>query len=124
MTARPHVRIDKIYKGNGDSDCLRLTCGRLHLFSVPLEYLFTPNTRELKFVVPTNAEVFVLAHEDRRFADILAKSVNTIDGRVLQGICKLLYPKHPITRQNGSNFAFDLAKHGREDAESVFIVGA
>jgi N-acetylglucosaminyldiphosphoundecaprenol N-acetyl-beta-D-mannosaminyltransferase len=99
-------------------------CGEVHLWSVPLEYLFTPNTSELKFVVPTNAEVFVLAHEDRRLADILAKTVNTIDGRVLQGICKLLYPKHEVVRQNGSNFVFDLAEHCRNHSERLFLLGA
>ena len=122
MTAHTQLRIEKMYKGNGN--CHSLMCGRMRLFSVPLDYLFRPNTPELRFVVPTNAEVFVLAHEDRRFADILTKTVNTIDGRVLQGICKLLYPNHAITRQNGSNFVFDLAKHCREHAERLFLVGA
>ncbi len=101
-----------------------LRCGEVHLWSVPLEYLFTPNATELRFVVPTNAEIFVLAHEDRRFADILAKTVNTIDGRILQGVCKLLYPKHRITRQNGSNFVFDLAEHCRRHSERLFLIGA
>jgi N-acetylglucosaminyldiphosphoundecaprenol N-acetyl-beta-D-mannosaminyltransferase len=79
---------------------------------------------EFRFVVPTNAEVFVLAHENRKFAEVLTKTVNTIDGRVLQGICKLLYPKHEIVRQNGSNFVYDLAEYCRQHSQRLFFVGA
>jgi exopolysaccharide biosynthesis WecB/TagA/CpsF family protein len=122
MLVRTQQRSDKIYKSNGDGHNLR--CGRLRLFSVPLEYLFAPSPNELKIVVPTNAEVYVLAHEDRRFAEILTQTVNTIDGRVLQGICKLLYPQHKITRQNGSNFIYDLAEHCRNHSERLFLLGA
>jgi N-acetylglucosaminyldiphosphoundecaprenol N-acetyl-beta-D-mannosaminyltransferase len=110
--------------GDGENDSLRLRCGRLNLFSVPLEYLFSPNTNEFRFVVPTNAEVFVLAHEDHKFGEILSKTVNTIDGRVLQGICKLLYPKHEIVRQNGSNFVYDLAAYCREHSQRLFLLGS
>ena len=122
MIVPTQLKIDKMYKSNGDSHSLR--CGRLHLFSVSLEYLFTPQTTELRMVVPTNAEVFVLAHEDERFAEVLTNAVNTIDGRVLQGICKLLYPKHKIVRQNGSNFIFDLAEHCRNHSQRLFLLGA
>src|SRR5260370_32061639 len=101
-----------------------LRCGKLSLWSVPLEYLFTPNTTELRPVVTVHAEIFVLGHEDRKLADILAKTVNTIDGRVLQGICKLLYPKHEIVRQNGSNFVFDLAEHCQKHSERLFFLGS
>jgi N-acetylglucosaminyldiphosphoundecaprenol N-acetyl-beta-D-mannosaminyltransferase len=109
---------------NGRNDCLRLRCGRVNLFSVPLDYLFTGNATEFRFVVPTNAEVFVLAHEDRRFNEILANTVNTIDGRVLQAICKLLYRKHGIVRQNGSNFVYDLAEHCQEHSQRLFLLGS
>lgn len=117
---RPSLQIGETGWKDG---CLRLKCGRMNLFSVPLEYLFKPNTNELRFVVPTNAEVFVLANEDERFAEILTNAVNTIDGRVLQGICKLLYSEHTIVRQNGSNFIFDLAEHCRNHSERLFLLG-
>jgi N-acetylglucosaminyldiphosphoundecaprenol N-acetyl-beta-D-mannosaminyltransferase len=124
MLTRTQPRIEKVYQGNGKGEGHSLRCGRLQLFSGPLEYLFKPKTSELRFVVPTNAEVFVLANEDERFAEILTNAVNTIDGRVLQGICKLLYPKHKIVRQNGSNFTFDLAEHCRNHSERLFLLGA
>jgi N-acetylglucosaminyldiphosphoundecaprenol N-acetyl-beta-D-mannosaminyltransferase len=101
-----------------------LRCGKLPLWSVPLEYLFMPRAERLTHVVTVNAEIFALAHEDRKLGDILAKTVNTIDGRVLQGICKLLYPKYEIVRQNGSGFVFDLAEHCREHSERLFLLGS
>jgi N-acetylglucosaminyldiphosphoundecaprenol N-acetyl-beta-D-mannosaminyltransferase len=101
-----------------------LRCGSLQLWSVPEKYLFTPRAECMTHVVTVNAEIFALAHEDRRLADILGKSVNTIDGRVLQGICKLLYPNYKIIRQNGSGFVFDLARHCREHSEKLFLLGS
>jgi len=101
-----------------------LRCGKVSLWSVPLEYLFMPRGRRFTHVVTVHAEIFVLAHEDERFAEILRNTVNTIDGRVLQGICNLLYPKHGVVRQNGANFIFDLAKHCRDHSERLFLLGA
>jgi N-acetylglucosaminyldiphosphoundecaprenol N-acetyl-beta-D-mannosaminyltransferase len=101
-----------------------LRCGKLHLWSVPLEYLFMPRTERFTHVVTVHGEIFVLAHENQRFAEILAKTVNTIDGRVLHGICKLLYPKHGVVRQNGANFVYDLAAHCREHSQKLFLLGS
>ena len=101
-----------------------LRCGQRRLFSVPLEFLYRPRGERFTHIVSVNGEVFVLAHEDHRLADIMAKTVNTIDGRVLQGICKLMYPNHRIMRQNGSNFVFNLAEHCRRHSERLFLLGA
>ena len=122
MLAQTEQRIEKMYESNGNDHSF--TCGRIQLYSVPLQYLFEPSATEFRFVVPTNAEVFVLAHEDPKFAEVLSKTVNTIDGRVLQGICKLLYPKHEIVRQNGSNFVYDLAEYCQRHAQRLFFVGS
>jgi N-acetylglucosaminyldiphosphoundecaprenol N-acetyl-beta-D-mannosaminyltransferase len=35
-----------------------------------------------------------------------------------------MYPKHPIMRQNGSNFVFDLAEHCRKHSERLFLLGS
>lgn len=99
-------------------------CGRIHLWSVPLEYLFLPRADRLNHIVTVNAEIFALAHEDDRLGDILGRTINTIDGRVLQGICKLLYPIHRVARQNGSNFIFDLAGHCRKHSNRLFLLGS
>src|SRR6266850_1447536 len=110
--------------GNNSLEPFVLRCGEVHLWSVPLDYLFTPNRTEFRHVVTVHAEILVLGHEEQRFADILAKTVNVIDGRVLQGICKLMYPRHEIVRQNGANFVFDLAEHCRKHSEKLFLLGA
>lgn len=101
-----------------------LRSGDVHLWSVPLEFLYKPRGERFTHIVSVNGEVFVLAHEDQKLADIMIKTVNTIDGRVLQGICKLLYPKHEIVRQKGANFVFDLAEHCRKHSERLFLLGA
>jgi len=109
---------------NGENGCLRLRCGRVELFSVPLEFLYKPSAERFTHIVSVNGEVFVMAHENQRLAEIMTETVNTIDGRVLQGICKALYPGHEILRQNGSNFVFDLARHCQNHAERLFLLGS
>lgn len=102
----------------------KLKCGQVDLFSVPLESIFAPTKLGLTQIVTVNAEIFYLAHEDSRLARILSATVNTIDGRVLQGICKVLYPSYRILRQNGSGFIFDLADHCQKNSESLFLLGS
>jgi len=102
----------------------RLRCGEFSFWSVPLEFLFTPRKNELTHVVTVHAEIFVLAHEDAKMGQILSKTLNTIDGRVLQGICKVLYPHHKILRQNGANFILDLAEYCLKHSERLFLLGS
>lgn len=101
-----------------------LRCGKVDLWSVPLDFLFGPRLEQFTHVVTVNAEIFTLAHEDRQLGEILTKSVNTIDGRVLQGVCSLLYPEDRIVRQNGSNFSYDLAAHCRKYSQRLFLLGS
>jgi N-acetylglucosaminyldiphosphoundecaprenol N-acetyl-beta-D-mannosaminyltransferase len=105
-------------------DGYRLRCGRMILDSIPLEDVFAPRPGQTVHVATVHAEIFALAHEDQRMADILTRSRNTIDGRVLQGICKLLYPAYEITRQNGSNFVVDLVAHCQRTSQRLFLLGA
>lgn len=100
-------------------------CGRLCLQSVPLEFVFTPCCgSRLNHVVTVNAEIFALAHEDPKLGRILSGTLNTIDGRVLQGLCKLLYPAHRIVRQTGANFIFELAEHCASNSQRLFLLGS
>jgi N-acetylglucosaminyldiphosphoundecaprenol N-acetyl-beta-D-mannosaminyltransferase len=101
-----------------------LKCGAVKLHSLSLEALFYANGNGFRQVVPVNAEVFVYAHTDQRLNKIMRGTINTIDGRVLQGICKLLYPKHEILRQNGSNFIADLAGYCAKQSQKLFLLGA
>lgn len=109
---------------DGTFDGYIFNCGRLRLWSVPLDFIFAPNTNQLTHVVTVNAEIFSLAHQDAKLAQILSTSVNTIDGRVLQGLCKLLYPAYRVVRQNGSNFVLDLADHCVRFSERLFLLGS
>src|SRR5512143_1430994 len=71
---------------------LVLRCGRLLLYSLPVADLFCSQTKRLKHVVTVNAEIFTYAHQNREMERILAGTLNTIDGRVLQWLCGALYP--------------------------------
>lgn len=103
---------------------LSLSCGVIKLHSLSLESLFDVNGDGFRQVVSVNGEVFVYAHTDQRLNDIMRRTINPIDGRVLQGICQLLYPRHKILRQNGSNFVFDLAAHCVKRSQRLFLLGA
>lgn len=109
---------------NRTFDAYAFNCGRIRLWSLPLDFIFAPNAGKLTHVVTVNAEIFSLAHQDAKLAQILSTSVNTIDGRVLQGLCKLLYPTYKIVRQNGSNFVWDLADHCLQSSERLFLLGS
>jgi exopolysaccharide biosynthesis WecB/TagA/CpsF family protein len=103
---------------------VELNCGAIKLHSLPLEALFHTNGNGFRQVTPVNAEVFVYAHTYQRLNQVMRETINTIDGRVLQGICKLIYPGHKILRQNGSNFIFDLAGYCAKHSQRLFLVGS
>ena len=106
-----------------DEGCI-LRCGQIQLWTGPLEVLFQPRLGTLAHVVTVNAEIFTLAHNDEQLRRILGRSLNTIDGRVVQGICKLLYPGCKIVRHSGSNFIFNLAGFCVSHRERLFLLGS
>jgi N-acetylglucosaminyldiphosphoundecaprenol N-acetyl-beta-D-mannosaminyltransferase len=85
--------------------------------------LFGGNGRFIQ-ITPVNAEVFVLAHENRQFAALLETTINVVDGRVLQWICKLLYPGRRIVLLKGANFIEDLAAFCRSYDQRLFLLGS
>lgn len=103
---------------------LVLRCGRLLLYSLPVADLFCSQTKRLKHVVTVNAEIFTYAHQNREMERILAGTLNTIDGRVLQWLCGALYPGWRIQRLVGSDFIYQLAEHCRTHSEGLFLLGA
>ena len=103
---------------------LVLRCGRLRLYSLPPAELFRVPSSSLKHVVTVNAEIFTCAHRDPEMEAILAQTLNTIDGRVLQWFCRGLYPGWKIQRQPGSDFIYSLAEHCRTYSERLFLLGA
>jgi N-acetylglucosaminyldiphosphoundecaprenol N-acetyl-beta-D-mannosaminyltransferase len=100
-----------------------LSCGRLNMVSLPPRCLFCGNGRFLQ-IVPVNAEVFVMAHEDERLRRLMETTINTVDGRVLQWICMLLYPGKQIVLLKGANFIHDLAGFCQSRGERLFLLGS
>jgi N-acetylglucosaminyldiphosphoundecaprenol N-acetyl-beta-D-mannosaminyltransferase len=115
-------------RGHASADSMRnemslFKCGRINMISLSPDSLFAGNGRFLQ-ITPVNAEVFVLAHENRKFGDLLQSTINVVDGRVLQLICKLLYPSYPIVLLKGANFIYDLAEFCRNYGQRLFLLGS
>jgi N-acetylglucosaminyldiphosphoundecaprenol N-acetyl-beta-D-mannosaminyltransferase len=89
-----------------------------------LEMLLSSRTDQLKHVVTVNSEIFVYAHESPAFQQILERTVNTIDGRVVWQMCSLIYPGLPVRKISGSDFIYNLAEHAARHGEPVFLLGA
>lgn len=99
-------------------------CGGVRLWSAPPGFIFQPREGLLSHIVTVNAEIFVYAHEDPNLWAILEDTTNTIDGRVLQWLCKGLYPGEKIARLTGANFIYDLASHCCSTSQCLFLLGS
>jgi len=98
-------------------------CGRVNFISLQAEQLFSSNGG-FRQVVTLNAEIFVLAHRDRRLERLLKTTLNTVDGRVLQWICMLLYPGKRIALLKGADFIYDLACWCQTCNRRLLLVGS
>jgi N-acetylglucosaminyldiphosphoundecaprenol N-acetyl-beta-D-mannosaminyltransferase len=106
---------------NGDGWAVR--CGEVRLSSLSRELLFGADAG-FGHVVTVNAEIFVMAHENERLKRLLEATVNTVDGRVLQWICMLLYPGRRIRLLKGADFIYDLAAWCRGNGQRLFLLGS
>lgn len=97
--------------------------GRLQFSQLTLKELLQVPSGELRHVVTVNAEIFVLAHEMACYADLLAKTTNTIDGRVVQWLVAVANKTVPV-RLAGADFISDLCRFAEHAGESVFLLGA
>lgn len=102
---------------------LRFRCGQIEMISAREAEIFG-GCQDFLQIVTVNAEIFVLAHENPRLQSLLQRTVNTVDGRILQCMCNLLYTKASIRLLNGSNFVADLASWCREKKEKLFLLGS
>jgi N-acetylglucosaminyldiphosphoundecaprenol N-acetyl-beta-D-mannosaminyltransferase len=87
------------------------------------EQLFSSNGG-FRQVVTVNAEIFVLAHKEKRLKRLLGTTVNTVDGRVLQWICMLLYPGKRIVLLKGADFIYDLAAWCQTSKQRLLLIGS
>lgn len=98
--------------------------GKVSLQSMSIEDLLCTRGNTLKHVVTVHSEMFVYAHEIRAFEEILQRTINTIDGRILHLVCSLLYPGLKLRKLAGSDFVYSLADHAAAHGERVFLLGA
>ncbi len=98
--------------------------GKIKLQSMDMEKLLSSDNDELKHVVTVNAEIFSYAHENPAYEAVLKHTVNTIDGRVINHLCSLLYPGRGLRKMSGSDFIYNLADHATKHGERVFLLGA
>jgi N-acetylglucosaminyldiphosphoundecaprenol N-acetyl-beta-D-mannosaminyltransferase len=101
-----------------------LRCGQIDFHSLTTDELLDLPKGPFRHVVTVNAEIFSYAHQNTKLMQVLTGTVNTIDGRVLQGICKLLYPREMVLRIVGADFIYDLASHCVKRFERLFLLGS
>ncbi len=101
----------------------RFRCGELALFSAPAEFVFGGNGQFIQ-VVTVNAEIFVLAHEDSRLRSLLRSTVNTVDGRILQWTCGLLYGGRHVNLLKGADFIHDLCTWCCARKQRLYLLGS
>jgi N-acetylglucosaminyldiphosphoundecaprenol N-acetyl-beta-D-mannosaminyltransferase len=98
--------------------------GKIRLQSMETDELLTNRGNELKHVVTVNSEIFVYAHENPAYEEILKHTVNTIDGRIVHLFSSLLYPGRKLKKLAGSDFIYNLADFATKRGERIFLLGA
>jgi N-acetylglucosaminyldiphosphoundecaprenol N-acetyl-beta-D-mannosaminyltransferase len=79
---------------------------------------------EMKVIIPVNAELIVLAHENERFRAFLPTASATFDGQWPHKIASLQNRDRCIDKISGSEFVHDICDVCARDGLSVFLLGA
>lgn len=108
---------------SGNEEVVTHLLGKLRLVSMSPQRLFRHSGEMLCHVVTVNAELFVLAHENPEYGEVLASAVNVIDGRVVQWIAALLNPGSWPKKLSGSNLIYSIAAHCRDVGSQLFLLG-
>jgi N-acetylglucosaminyldiphosphoundecaprenol N-acetyl-beta-D-mannosaminyltransferase len=98
--------------------------GRLRLQSGTLAELLDLNRSRFCHVVTVNAEIFVLAHENAEYGRLLQRTVNVIDGRIVQQFVRIRNLAWTVKRIPGSDEIYAIAAHCRSSGDRLFILGA
>src|SRR3954470_15644085 len=98
--------------------------GQLTFVSVDPNTLFSVPVGQLRHVVTVNAEIFVYAHEDARFARLLQRTTNTVDGRIVQLLSALFSRQRLPRKLSGSDFIYDLTARCALNGDRLFLLGA
>jgi N-acetylglucosaminyldiphosphoundecaprenol N-acetyl-beta-D-mannosaminyltransferase len=83
------------------------------------------DSKKLNVVIPVNAELIVLANENKKFMDILNKNINTVDGQIPYLFLKLKARKMKVKveKLSGSDLIFDICKKASLKKLKVFLLG-
>jgi N-acetylglucosaminyldiphosphoundecaprenol N-acetyl-beta-D-mannosaminyltransferase len=83
------------------------------------------DSKKLNVIIPVNAELIVLANENKKFMDILNKNITTIDGQIPYLFLKLKACKIKIKveKLSGSDLIFDICKKASLKKLKVFLLG-
>jgi N-acetylglucosaminyldiphosphoundecaprenol N-acetyl-beta-D-mannosaminyltransferase len=106
------------------NDVCAVRLGKLVLHSMDFDELFSTHESKLKHVVTVHSEIFAYAHETPAFETILKRTINTIDGRIVQLLCSILNPGRNLRKLSGSDFIYNLADYCANHGERVFLLGA
>lgn len=111
---------------DSQSSCPNCTVrlGKIWLHSMALDELLSTSGNQLKHVVTVHSEMFVYAHENPEFNELLKQTVNTIDGRIVHLLCSALNRGRKLRKLSGSDFIYNLADHAAKHGERVFLLGA
>jgi N-acetylglucosaminyldiphosphoundecaprenol N-acetyl-beta-D-mannosaminyltransferase len=105
-------------------DACAVRLGKVRLQSMSIDDLLSTSVTELKHIVTVHSEMFVCAHENPAFEEILKHTVNTIDGRIVLWLCSRLYPGQNLRKMSGSDFIYNLADHAAARRERIFLLGS
>jgi len=83
------------------------------------------SSKKLNIVVTVNAELIVLANENKKFMDILNKNITTVDGQIPYFFLKLKTKsrKLKIEKLSGSDMIYLICKKAAELKLKVFLLG-
>jgi N-acetylglucosaminyldiphosphoundecaprenol N-acetyl-beta-D-mannosaminyltransferase len=83
------------------------------------------DSKKLNVVIPVNAELIVLANQNKKFMGILNKNITTIDGQIPYLFLKLKARKKKvkIEKLSGSDLIFDICKKASQKKLKVFLLG-
>jgi N-acetylglucosaminyldiphosphoundecaprenol N-acetyl-beta-D-mannosaminyltransferase len=81
------------------------------------------DNKSLNVITPVNAELVVLANENKRFRGILSKNISTVDGQIPYFFIRLMNREADIEKISGSDLIFDICKKASELKLKVFLLG-
>lgn len=79
--------------------------------------------KELSYVIPVNTELIIIAHENKRFLEILNRNISTIDGQIPYWLIKMKYKNLLIEKLSGSDLIYDLCQNASLKGLKVFLLG-